>query len=528
MKLFRIFCALIAILLTIVSGCQIKDFVSPEYDIDANLPFITRFYSVMSMLKGNQNVYIDSLNNDVVLTGNVHSKDDLANNIKFKGVNISNNVVLYNRDTIISLKFDDSSAVRKAYFLDGTLNLRFNNNNTVPYNVVLRIQNLKSRTSNLPFQVSGVIPVNSTIQQSLNLSGYYIDNGTLLSNKLDFFVSTSSSQSIGFGSFDYTVTPTQLSFVSGRVKPEPSLAILDSIDGPLGTNAPNQPLTISAVKKAQISVRNYISTQIDFKKAYFYGYNKSAGTTKRLFFDYDGNGTLDSFYNVSIPARTSSGAFGEKILNITTGNSNILEFMGNVPDKIIFVRDQYINLNNQDVSLDVKDSIETFFNVEIPLRFQSTLYNSYHDTSKSGFTKKQLEDVDKSYSLKITTTITNAIALKLKAKVTVTDSSGHPLLYLTGQFPNQEPDSFYVVEAADVGPDGSVLPGGQKTKQIEIEINRENIQSIKQYGRVYIELKYITNPNAGIIRLKGDDYAYVRSQGVLQYRVVQGREGGTR
>ncbi len=72
----------------------------------------------MSMLKGNQNVYVDSLSNDVILTGNVNSKDDLANSINFNGVNVSNNVVIYNRDTVISLKFDDSSSVRTAYFID--------------------------------------------------------------------------------------------------------------------------------------------------------------------------------------------------------------------------------------------------------------------------------------------------------------------------------------------------------------------------------------------------------------------------
>lgn len=481
----------------------------------------------MSMLKGNQNVYVDSTSNDVILTGNVNSKDDLANSINFNGTSVSNNVVIYNRDTVISLKFDDSSSVRKAYFIDGMLTLRFNNTNTFPYNVLLRIQNLKNKTTNLPYQVSGSVPANSTTTQNLGLEDYYIDNGNILSNKLDFFISTSSSQPVGFGSFDYIVSPVHLSSVSGKVKPNPSIGIIDSINGPLGTNAPNQPLTLVAIKKAQIKIHNFVSTQIDFRKAYFYGYNKSAGTTKRLFLDYDGNGTLDSFYTVTIPARTSGASYGEKILDITTSNSNILEFMGNVPDKIIFVRDQYINLNNQDVSLESKDSILTFFDVEIPLRFQSTLYNSYRDTSKSGFTAQQMLDVDKSYSLKITTTITNAIALKLKAKIVITDSSGIPLIYLTGQFPNQEPDSFYVLEAADVGPDGSVLPGGHKTKQIEVEINRENIQAIKRYGRVYIELKYITNPNAGIIRLKGDDFAYVRSQGVLQYRIVQGKERGT-
>jgi hypothetical protein len=78
----------------------------------------------MSMLKGNQNVYVDSLSNDVILTGNVNSKDDLANSINFNGVNVSNNVVIYNRDTVISLKFDDSSSVRTAYFIDGTLSLK--------------------------------------------------------------------------------------------------------------------------------------------------------------------------------------------------------------------------------------------------------------------------------------------------------------------------------------------------------------------------------------------------------------------
>jgi len=503
-----------------IAGCQLKEFVSPEYDISANIPFITRYYSVLEMLKGEQNLYVDSLSNDVILTGEVTSKSDLSNNIKFAGTTVSNNVVIYNRDTVISLKFDDSSAVRKAIFTTGIITLRFNNANNFPYNVLLRIQNLKNVGTNLPFEVSSVVPANTTINQTLNLPNYYIDNGSELSNKLDFFVRTSSSAPIGFGSFDYIVSETTLKFVSGKVKPTKSTALLDSTAGPLGKNAPNTPITLSSVKKATIKIHNFIATQIEFRRAYFYGYNKTTNTTKRLLYDYDGNGTKDSFYTVSIPARPSSG-FGEKVLTITAANSNILEFIGNVPDKIVYVRDQYINPNNLDVSLDNKDSIQTFFEVEIPLRFSSTLYNSYKDTTKSGFTSKQLEDVDKSLGLKISTTITNAMGLKLKTRIMVQDSSGNNLIYLTGQYANQNPDSFYVIEAADVGPDGNVLATGHKTKTIDVTLTREDIIKIRKYGRVFVELQYITNPSAGTVRLKGDDFAYVRSQGTLQYRMTQ-------
>gem|GEM_PF-6270258 len=41
------------------------------------------------------------------------------------------------------------------------------------------------------------------------------------------------------------------------------------------------------------------------------------------------------------------------------------------------------------------------------------------------------------------------------------------------------------------------------------------------FGNVFVELQYITNPNAGIIRVKGNDFSIIRSIGVLTYFVIR-------
>lgn len=508
---------LFVLLILGVQSCNIEKFVAPNWEVEANLSFVNRNYSVSKMLDKQQNIYIDSTSNDVVLIASVDDKDDLGSSLNFSGIPTKANNFIFNRDTVLNLDFDDSSYVREAYFINGTVSLVFRNNNSFSYNFTLKINNLKALSDNNSYSLSGTVNANSTKSYSISLVDYKIQNTTLL-NYLQFQISSTAPQQ-GIASFDYSVSRSDINFVSGKVKPLLSENVRDTINDPFGENAPQAPLTISTVKKSEFSIKNYAESQITLQKAYFVGENSVTHAKVRLLYDFDNNGSLDSFYNVVIPRKAPGQQYGEVKLNITPANSNIIQFLNNVPGKVYYVRNQVFNSDYQDATMDYKDSIVSRFYADVPLRFKSNDYNSYRDTTKGGFTTKQRDKINNISKISLTTTLINGIALKMRVKITVADSSNVPLLVLTEKVANPEPDGFITVDAADVGTDGTVLQGGQKTKEILAELDKDDIARIISFGKVFVEMEYITNPSAGIIRVRGDDFSIIRSIGVLNYIV---------
>ncbi|HEX2788119.1 MAG TPA: hypothetical protein VHP32_09455 [Ignavibacteria bacterium] len=517
LKKLQVLSPIIALTIILFQSCNIEKFVAPNWEVEANLSFVNRNYTVSKMLDKQQNIYIDSVSNDVVLVASVDDVDEIGTSLNFDGIATKVNNFIFNRDTIINLDFDDSSYVREAFFINGNVNLVFRNNNSFPYNFTLGISNLKKLSTNISYSLSGTVDPNSTRSYNIPLIDYKIQN-TVLLNYLQFQISSSASQQ-GTASFDYSVSRTDINFVSGKVKPLLSKNVKDTIDDPFGENAPENPLTISTIKKSEFRIRNYAESQITLQKAYFTGENKITHSQVRLLYDFDNNGTLDSFYNVVIPRKQAGQSYGEVKLNITPSNSNIISFLNNVPGKVFYNRDQVFNSDYQDATLDFQDSIVSHFYADVPLRFQTNNYNSYRDTTKGGFTQKQRDKINNISKINLTTTLINGIALKMRVKITVADSTNNPLLVLTEKVANPEADGFVTVDAADVGTDGTVVPGGQKTREIIAELNRDDIARIISFGKVFVEMEYITNPNAGLIRVRGDDFSIIRSIGVLNYVV---------
>lgn len=471
------------------------------------------------MIKKNQNLSIDSVTRNILLRANSDSKGDFINNIKYNGISQDNILIGLNRDTTLHLKFDDSSQVRKASFNSGLLIFVLRNPNNLPYNYTFRIRNLLSNSTGQPLTASGTVSDHGLESYTFQLENYFIDNGSSLLNNFDFEVATTSSQQFGLGTFDYSVTPTVLSSISGKIRPAETLGILDTVASPFGTNAPTQTIHLTSIKKSEIIIKNYAYTSILFKDASFSGFNKNTGITKRLNYDFDNTGTLDSLYNITLPKRNAGEPYSELHLDLNTSNSNILEFLGNVPTKINYVRNEKINPANDDISISELDSIITKFYADIPLKFSTGEYNSYRDTTLSSFTAAQLNDINKIVSANVKTTFTNGLGLALKVRLLIEDDNNNVLMDLSTKVTNPPSDSLLTVDAADVDADGLVLPGGEKIKVYHIILNKNDINTITTYRKVVLELKYITNPSAPVIRLTADDITKVLSFGTIEYQI---------
>ncbi len=502
-----------------IAGCGINDFVAPTYNINAHLSFVDRLYTVAEMIKHKQNLSIDSVTRNILLHANSTSRGDFINNIKYNGVTENNILIGLNRDTTLHLKFDDSSQVRKAKFISGNLNLLFRNPNTQPYNYIVKVRNLLSNSTNLPLTITGTVSSSGFENYSFQLENFYIDNGSSLLNNFDFEVSTTSSQVNRTANFDYAVTPTVLSFISGKIKPAENFGILDTVASPFGTNAPTESITLTTIKKSEIIIKNFAFTTILFQKAFFTGINSNTGIEKRLLYDYDNNGTKDSLYTITLPKRIAGQPYSELHLELTANNSNILIFLGNVPTKIKYLRNERINPTNEDISIADNDSILTNFYADIPLKFSTGAYNSYRDTTLSSFTQQQLTDINKINSATVMTKFTNGLGLAMKVKVLIEDDAGDVLLDLSSKIIGGSADSTFNVAAADVDANGTVMPGGERIVIYNLHLDKNDINTITLYRRVFIELKYITNPDAPVIRLTADDIVKVLSIGEIEYRI---------
>ena len=502
-----------------LAGCGINDFVAPTYNINANLSFVDRIFTVAEMIKRNQNLTIDSVSRNILLHANSDSRGDFVNNIKYNGASENNIIIGFNRDTTLHLKFDDSSQVRKASFISGFLNLVLRNPNSQSYNYTFKVRNLLSNSTNLALTSSGTVSGHGFENYSFPLVNYYIDNGSQLINNFDFEVTTSSSLIGGLASFDYAVTPTILSSISGKIRPAETVEILDTVASPFGTNAPTHTIHLTTVNKSEIVIKNYAYTSIVFKQASFAGINQNTGITKRLYYDFDNSGSLDSIYTITLPKRNAGEPFSELHLDLNTNNSNILEFLGNVPTKINYIRNEKINPANDDISISQNDSIITKFYADIPLKFSTGEYNSYRDTTFSKFTQQQISDINKIASANVQTTFTNGLALALKVRLLIEDDNNNVLLDLSTKVTNPPADSLFTVDAADVDSDGLVMPGGEKTKVYHLILNKNDINTIILYRKVFLELKYITNPSAPVVRLTADDITKVLSIGTIEYQI---------
>lgn len=500
-----------------LSGCEIKDFVSPSWDINANLPILNEVYTIFEILSSTSNYFIDSTDNTVVFFVDFNDFNNLENSLTVDGYSSKDNIFNLNSDTTLFLEFDDSTFVRFAEIREGEFFITMFNPSNESYNYNLTIQNLRDAFSGTLLNFQGIVAPNSSKEINSSLANYILDNGGKLSNKLNFRI-ISSSKATTVSSFSYSVANCILNNISGKFKPTYTYDVLDTIFEPLGPNSPNVPLELATVKNSFLNIKNYSETRVKLLNIKINGYNQTTNTTVRLLYDYNNNGTLDSNFIFDLPARNGS-PFSETIITLTEFNSNIKQFLSNMPNLILYDRDMLVNEDYADINVTHLDSIITVFNADVPMKFRSDAFANFRDTTFSEFTQNQKDEIVNSRGASIETSIVNSIPLDLKIRISLQDNQSNILLVLTNNIANQPGDSFAYLDAAQVDAQGIVLPGGESVLTIPIELNFEQIQNIRDFSRIVIEFNYKSKQGAGIVRVRGDDFLRIRAFGNLILRV---------
>ena len=509
-----------------VIGCEIDPLSTPNWYVDGNLPFLDKYYSLMDLLKDEENIYVgDSSNvyfNSTSNTSNQFAKDIKGNGIPTTTFFVPSQVT----DTLINSPFDDSTYVTRLIFLDDnphpSINLSFNPSASLtPYTIRLTIDNLIGIGSGQPYTVNVNVSTGVVTEQVI-LANYTIINSAP-SNLLVFRISTTSPIYEPV-SFSYGVTPFLIQSATGKIKPV-NLGIRDTlIDKPFGDNSVRGQINFGSINPAKtylVIKRSKSTYQADFKNVKVRSINWNGRVIQLQYPRYETVGAppqpLDTVFNLRLPAGQDSMVF-----YVNTTNSNILQFIGNIPKQIELIRTVVVNQNYNFGEVDNTEDLKIYFSVEIPLHFSivepTTLTDTVFRTITNPIQRERLQWTKK---VDITFDTWNNLPLMGSVRVIVKDSMNNFLFNLTSIVTNATSDSL-IVPAAPVDFYGYVT--NEFYQRYTGTLDSNTIPLLLRMNKIIFEYKLYTDPNQiptpdGRVRIRATDYVKGISYGTYNYRI---------
>ncbi len=501
-------------------GCSIEEPSAPSWDVGLNLPFTNKSYNIFDIIERNENVGHDTLKNDMVfLFGESNYNRSFGDDIEFDG--LKTNEITYpstlRLDTFIVI--DDSTFVSRMDFLNGSLNFTFFDKSKESFFVNVAIRNLFRTDNNDTARISGNVNPGNPLPVNLNLSEYYIKNNSP-DNSLKLRLEFQAANPVPVR-FSYSLTPYSIKTVTGRLKPLSTGITFDEVLDPFGSDVPEGEINFASVSpnKNFFVTKKYSNIyQVDFSDLSIVGVNKNG---HRVRLKYLRNGIpgdpIDSIFSLTLPSDRDSTTFP-----INENNSNILEFINNIPKKIEVIRNDFLNLSYKEGTVSFTDSISLKLMIQVPLDISISEPIIFNDTVDAGIDDEdQRKNLDDAKDLLFTFKSINGFPLKGTAKILILDSFFTPLIAITRIVGNQT-DSSVTVNATPVGPDGFVI--SNTTTVFESGLDSNQIKLFKHIGKVIYEYKLYTDPDVippplSTVKIRGSDHVRVLSFGKVTYRI---------
>ena len=502
------------------NSCSIDEPSAPTWDVGLNIPITSKSYNIFDILKRSGNISYDSLNNDLVfLFGESNYNRSFGEDIKFDGLETTEITAASTLKLDTSIVIDDSTYVRNMDFLNGELDFTFFNKSNESFSIDVIIKNLFRTENNDTARISGNIDAGNSESFILDLSEYYIRND-IPDNKLNLQIEFHASNPVPVR-FVYTLSQYSIKNITGRLKPLSTGISHDEVIDPFGSDVPEGEIDFASVSPDKnFFVTKKLSSiyQVDFTNLSIVGENKNGHKVRLKYLKYGNPGDpIDSVFSLTLPSEFDSTSFP-----INENNSNILEFINNIPKKIEVTRNDILNLSYKEGMVSSDDSISLKLLIQVPLDFRITEPIVFNDTVDAGITDEgQRNDLDDAKNLSYTFRSINGLPLRGTAKILILDSSFTPLLAISHIVGNQ-PDSSLSVEATPVGNDGFVI--SNTTTSYTSELDSNNIKLLKHIGKIIYEYKLYTDPNIipsplTTVKIRGSDLIRASSFGKLTYRI---------
>lgn len=502
-----------------LSGCEINGPSIPNWEADINVPFSQKNYNIFDILKRSGNIGYDSSGSGTVfLFGESDYVRKFGDDIRFDGYPLTNVTALSTYQIDTALIIDDSTFIRRGEFINGVISFTFYNTAGKNYTVNALLKNLFRISDNDTARIN--ITVNSGTPQTVNLDlqDYYMLN-SIPENKLKLKIVFQSSSPVPVN-FSYSLSEYSVKYFDGKLKPVNTGVSNDEVTDPFGSDVPQGELNFAQITpdKNFLVLKKYKNLfKIDFSHISITGENKN-GHKVRLKYLRNGNpgDPVDSVFTLSLNSDKDSVAFA-----INESNSNILEFINNIPKVIKMSRYDVLNSSYTEGTVRNTDSISIKLIIQVPLNISITKPILFSDTADAGISdEEQRKQMDYVKSMSFNLWAENHFPLKAVAKILILDSSFVPLLAVS-RIVGRNEDSTVVVNAAPVGQEGTVI--SPRTSLFSAVLDSLQINSLKHMGKIIYEYRLYTDPDLippplTTVKITGSNFVKFSSNGKIKYR----------
>ncbi len=401
----------------------------------------------------------------------------------------------------------------------GVIHVKFSNTTTDALDLVYKIPN--AYKNGVPFQIKETVPTGTNaLEKSYDLAGYAIDMRGISGNNYSTLVQTYtvsiSSQAVN----NVTVTNGQ----GAKIELTYSGLVPDYVEGYFGQQTIKiDPDTASFAITKNFKASNFMLSQasMDFTLLNEFGAEFSGGLSNIKSINTDQNIvvplTTNQLAAININRATKAGTTiypSVKSLSFRSDNSNILPFISNLPDRITYEGEIYVNpLGNISGYNDFafyNTGIRILANINIPLQFTADYFLLRSKDADVDYSNvEQLDNVNQGNFVIIAK---NGFPFSAQLQGYMYDGGGQLL------------DSLF-----DTGVNSNVIRGGalnamnEVTNPLEsklyVPVNRTKIEHLKRCRKIRVESKFIMPLNPPDIRILETYELDVKIVAELNYKV---------
>jgi hypothetical protein len=532
-----------------IHGCiDIPDeVILPRWDVELNIPITERSYFLSEILDSARNPNIDIFSQVgvadslyMLVSSDISGSAAIQDTIKIPVQQIPTDFDLSGTVTPgtpirrgLVYNPDPEFHLLKAEFKSGTINLKLNNESSVPVKYTFVLPGFINRITNAVLELNGTLNPNSSFEEKINLALYrYEERPVLGFNQLNhpyasqaspgfFFVGIAEVTESGLINFGFTSEITSdeiiVSRMEGRLKRTELARQIFTFDntfgqdvGDFGSKIKFQEIDLNF---ASITTGDFEGLKIIIDSLMVTGYdilpNGNRANTIPLLFD--GNPYLVREMVAGVPI---SLVFNET-------NTNLTDFLTSFPDEIE-VSTKFVIDNVSATSTGVvssEDSIHYTIDIRAPLKV-SLSDAGYADTVKiEGLSEENRKDIVNGNSANLTLELENMIPLGVLAKVTMLDKNYDPLFILKSSDNNVVGDIIQIGSAAINNEGIPITPATQTTTLL---MDKDDFRKFAETEYVLIDVAVrstgSTATNFGpFVRVRAKDWVKFKIYGGINY-----------
>jgi hypothetical protein len=505
----------------IIQGCLSAptDIVMPQWDVDLNVPFATKNYTLNDIIKSQNYISISAAQDSVYLINSDAYSQSVGITDFIKVLTFSDTTAIpvpQGTGATLYMGFPGGVKLKSATFQTGGLIITGHNTYATSAKLQITIPGIYKSDTTKFFDSTLTVPANSSKSFTITLDGYsYLQpyyQAKAYSNLLWIQAGLSGTSGAGVVSFDTRVSNFYFSKLTGYL-PTKSLGIhnnnfslnlgdaskyRDKVSLKTGT------LTLKGLYKSSAS-KPFI---VQVKNLQVQGVINKSGATMNLSYNNPLNTfTFDSTGNLNPPAYTES-------------NSNILKFITFLPD-VINISAEYIM--NPDNSSDFRTATSsdtviftTNFSTKSLLAISQT---SFSDTLALDISQDVRDQITKGRAVGATVNVQNAIPLTSWVKITLTDEHYNKLFVITKSTTGADSINF---TGASVDANGNVTTPGSSLTTIALDSTQIKLLAQSAHFAIVSVTVSTTGANNAPVLVRAKDWIKLNAYGHVTYRIKEG------